>query len=332
MSDETFRAMIVEEKPDGAVSRRIGDRRFSELPDDDVLIEVRYSSLNYKDSLSATGHKGVTKRYPHTPGIDAAGVVQRSKSGAFASGDEVIVTGYDLGMNTSGGLAGLICVPEQWVVQKPDNLSLRESMALGTAGFTAALAINRLQVAEILPDHGEVLITGSTGGVGTLSVALLTQLGYRVVALTGKTQLTDYLLDLGAGEVMGREAFFSQDDRPLLRTRWSGVVDTVGGNILATALKTTAYGGAVVCCGMAASPQLETNVYPFILRDVSLLGVSSAECPMPLRKRMWEQLGSDWKIAKLDTITREICLAEVEPYITDFLSGQNYGRMVVRIA
>ena len=331
MKDKTFPALVVEEVSDGVFTRRILDRRLSDLPDADVLVEVRYSSLNYKDALSATGHKGVTRRYPHTPGIDAAGIVQSSNSPVIASGDEVIVTGYDLGMNTSGGLAGYIRVPEQWIVRKPNGLSLKQTMALGTAGFTAALALHRLQEAGVSADRGDVLVTGATGGVGSLTVALLAQLGYRVVALTGKTTMTDYLRELGAQEVIDRDAFLSQADRPLLSTRWSGVVDAVGGAVLATALKATRYGGAVVCCGMAASPQLDTTVYPFILRDVSLLGVSSAECPMDLRKRVWGKLAEDWKIDRIDRVTKEIGLSEVESHIARFLSGEIYGRIVVRI-
>jgi alcohol dehydrogenase len=331
MDPTTFQALVVDQCPDGTFRRSVAQRQLSDLPDAELLIQVQYSSLNYKDALSASGHKGVTRCYPHTPGIDAAGIVRRSRNDAYPVGSQVIVTGHDLGTNTSGGLAQYIAVPGDWAVMAPAGLTLRQSMALGTAGFTAAMALSHLEDHGLTPGEGEVLITGATGGVGSLTIALMNRLGYRVVAITGKADFADYLGRIGAADVLDRHEFLAGPDKPLWPGRWAGVVDTVGGPVLAAAIKSVAYGGAVACCGLAASAQLHTTVYPLILRNVRILGVETAQCPLDLRKRLWAKLVDIWMVPHLDAIVREVTLQEVDPVIESLLSGLNHGRVVVRI-
>ena len=329
MDRETFQAMVVHETAEGQFLRRIEERSLVDLPQGDVLIRVHYSSLNYKDALSASGHKGVTRAYPHTPGIDAAGVVEESLDGRFRPGDRVLVTGYDLGMNTPGGFGQYVRVPAEWVVELPQNLSLRESMIYGTAGVTAGLSVLKLQAHGVTPYQGEILVTGATGGVGSLAVGILASDGYPVVAATGKLEAAQFLLDLGAREVVHRDQVRDASGRPLLSGRWAGAVDTVGGEYLATALKSTRYGGAVTCCGLVASPDLPTTVYPFILRGVSLLGVDSQNCPMATRLRLWQKLAGEWKLANLNDLATECSLEGLEIEIERILEGKQRGRVVV---
>ncbi len=330
MNQKTFRAMVVEETADKNYVREIREKSLDDLPAGEVLIRVRYSSLNYKDALSATGNKGVTRNYPHTPGIDAAGEVAESTSTEFRSGDEVLVTGYDLGMNTSGGFGQYIRVPAAWIVRLPEGLSLKESMTYGTAGFTAALSVHRLQDHGVKPDQGPILVTGATGGVGSLAVAILTRAGYDVTAATGKQAEKQFLTELGAKEIVTREEVDDTSGKPLLKTKWAGVVDTVGGNILSTAIRSTSYLGCVTCCGLVASPELQTTVFPFILRGVSLLGIDSVHCPMALREEIWQRLAADWK-PNLDQIGLEISLAELDARIDDILQGKLKGRTRVDV-
>jgi len=330
---EAFAALVVSECADGSFQRAVTSRKLADLPPNDTLIRVRYSSLNYKDALSATGHRGVTRHYPHTPGIDAAGEIVESDSARLKPGDEVIVTGYDLGMNTPGGFGQYVRVPSAWVVKKPDGLTLRESMALGTAGFTAALGAHQLQRHEVTPECGDVLVTGASGGVGSLAVAILSRLGYRVVAATGKAEAHGWLRALGAQEILSRDDLHDTSGKALLKERWGGVVDAVGGAILATAIKATKRGGCVVCCGNVASPELHTTVYPFILRSVTLQGVDSAAADMPLRAQVWQKLAGEWKPppAVLAAIAREIALGELPPLIDTILQGRLQGRVVVAL-
>jgi acrylyl-CoA reductase (NADPH) len=332
MADRTFQAMVVRESANGEFTRQVEDRTIDDLPAGDVLIRVHYSSLNYKDALSASGNRGVTKKYPHTPGIDAAGVVRESTGEAFQPGDKVLVTGYDLGMNTPGGFGQYIRVPAAWVVRLPEHLTWRESMIYGTAGFTAALSVYKLEGQGIPPDQGEILVTGATGGVGSLAVSILARDGYQVVAATGKPEAAPYLLDLGARRVIPRDQALDTSSRALLSARWAAVVDTVGGEYLVTALKAVQYGGVVTCCGNVASAELVTTVYPFILRGVSLLGIDSVNCPPGLRWDLWQKLGSDWKLPFLERIASERTLADLNTEIDRILKGQQQGRVVVNLA
>lgn len=329
---ETFQALCITENEDGTFERRIAERRTDELPEGEVLVKVAYSALNYKDALSASGNKGVTRRYPHTPGIDAAGVVAESASSDFKPGDEVLVTSYDLGMNTSGGFGGYIRVPTDWVIKLPAGLALQESMILGTAGLTAAISIHKLRHSEVTPDKGEVLVTGASGGVGSLGVAILARLGYTVIAGTGKAEAHEWLRGLGASGFIGREELVDESGKPLLKPRWAGVLDTVGGEVLATALKTAQPHGAVSCCGNVASPKLPTTVFPFILRGLDLLGVDSQNYPMVQRRKLWQYLADDWKPDRLSDIMTETDLVGLKDrWIDTILAGGVQGRVVVKL-
>lgn len=323
-----FKALIVEESAPKQFSRKIDSKSTDQLPPGEVLIKVDWSSLNYKDALSATGNPGVTKTFPHTPGIDAAGTVADCSDASFTAGQHVLVTGYDLGMNTSGGFGQYIRVPSAWVVPLPDGLSLRESMVLGTAGFTAALSVVKLINNGVTPDQGEVLVTGASGGVGCLGVALLAKAGYRVVASTGKPGEAGLLRELGATAIMSREELLEGAERPLLKERWAGVLDVVGGETLAAAIKSTRYGGTVTCCGLVGSAALAINVFPFILRGVSLVGIDSVQCPMGPRLEVWQRLATQWK---LDTraLAHEITLTDLEQAIQTMLRGESKGRIVI---
>ncbi len=332
MSETTFKAMVVREGPEKSFTRDIEERTLSDLPEGEVLIRVTRSSLNYKDALSAIGNRGVTRSYPHTPGIDAAGEVAASDAAGFKAGDRVLVTGYDLGMNTAGGFGQYIRVPAGWVVPIPDNLSDEESMAYGTAGLTAALSVHHLGNRGIAPEGGPVLVTGATGGVGSLAVAFLARAGYEVTGVSGKPDADAFLRDLGAASVIGRDEAVDGSGRPLLKARWAGVVDTVGGDTLATAVKSTRLHGSVTCCGNVASGDLPLTVYPFILRGVSLLGVDSQNCPMDVRHQLWGKMANEWRIDALDRLIQRVPLAELSGHIDEILAGKKKGRTVVAVA
>lgn len=331
MSGKTFKAMVVEEEGEKNFVRSIKDRSTDELPEGDVLVNVRYSSLNYKDALSATGNKGVTRNFPHTPGVDASGIVAESNSPEFSTGEEVIVHAYDLGCNTSGGFGEYIRVPAPWVMKLPAGLTLKDSMVYGTAGFTAALSIMGLEKNGVTPAMGEILVTGATGGVGSVAVGILSKTGYEVVASTGKTDQEQFLLDLGAKEVISRDESRDGSGRPMLKGRWAGVVDTVGGEILVTAIKATKPMGVVTCCGNVASAELPLNVYPFILRGIVLIGIDSQNCPMETRVGVWNRLSGDWKLDNLDSMGREVTLEELDKEIPLILEGKQVGRVVVNL-
>jgi acrylyl-CoA reductase (NADPH) len=325
----TFQALVVRVSDDKKYTRAIEERSIEDLPQGEVLIRVCYSSLNYKDGLSCIGNRGVTRHYPHTPGIDAAGVVESSESGGFKAGDPVIVVSYDLGMNTAGGFGQFIRVPADWVMPLPERLSLRESMIYGTAGYTAALSVDALQRQGATPERGPIVVTGATGGVGSVSVALLAGLNYSVSASTGKRDAEEFLKELGAAEVIGREAVNDESGRPLLKESWTGAVDTVGGTTLATLLKRCMEGGVVVATGLVASPNLPTTVFPFILRGVSLLGINSQGTPMSLRREIWSRLAEEWKPAVLERLATDCKLEQVDPEIDRILAGDQRGRVVV---
>src|SRR5438034_3990484 len=328
---QSFKAMVVSETADKQFVREIKQRELSDLPSGELIIEVKYSSLNYKDALSASGNKGVTRKYPHTPGIDAAGVVVDCSNRSFAVDDQMIVMGYDLGMNTSGGFGQFISVPSAWAIKLPQSLSLKDSMSYGTAGLTAALCVIRLMASGLSKDSGEVLVTGATGGVGSVAVAILAKLGFNVVAATGKVSEQAFLTRLGAKAIISREEANDTSGRPLQKGRWAGVVDTVGGNILATAIKTAKYGGLVAACGNAMSADLAMTVYPFILRGVSVLGVDSVEIPVGTRVRAWQKLAQDWKLDLSELVT-EVSLEELNPKIDEILKGGIRGRVLVDLS
>jgi len=325
-----FQAFRVE-KTDAGFRRSVVTRAVAELPPGDVLIDVRYSSLNYKDGLSATGNPGVTRNFPHTPGIDAAGVVLESTDAAFAPGDEVIVIGFDLGMNTPGGYGQRIRVPAGWVVPRPAGLSLHESMVLGTAGFTAALAVHKLEQVGMTPAAGPVLVTGASGGVGSVAVRLLGHLGYEVVAVTGKPEQEAFLKSLGAARIMSREEARAGSDRPMLKETWGGVVDTVGGEILFNAVKSLNYGCSLAACGLVDSPQIPATVLPFILRHVNLLGIDSVQLPLAQKAEIWNKLAGPWYLAGLDRLEERLTLETLSDAIDRIMAGRMAGRGVVHL-
>ena len=325
-----FRALRVEKNDSGFV-RSVIEQEVEDLPEGDVLIDVQYSSLNYKDALSATGNPGVTRVFPHTPGIDAAGSVLASTDTRFAEGDAVVVIGFDLGMGTSGGFAERIRVPANWVVKLPEGLTARESMLIGTAGFTAAECVQKLEQAGMTPDSGPILVTGATGGVGSVAVKLLATLGYEVAAVTGKPEQHDWLRSLGASELLTREAAAEGAEKPLLAERWGGVVDTVGGDILFNGVKSLRYGCSLAACGLVAAPQFGASVLPFILRHVNLLGIDSVQLPLPQKTQIWSRLATDWKL-DLSELEETLSLHDLSAAIDRILAGQMVGRGLVDLS
>lgn len=300
MLPNTFRCYWVNKTADGNVQAEITQRSMSELPPGDVIIRVAYSSLNYKDALAATGHPGVNKQFPHIPGVDAAGRIATGEAdgapGDFAPQSPVLVTGFDMGANRWGGWAEYVRVPREWIVPLPAGLTLRESMILGTAGFTAGLCVDALQKHGLAPDSGEIVVTGASGGVGTFAVALLAKLGYHVAAVTGKATSHEYLRKLGAAEILSREQVDDRSSKPLLSGRWAGAVDTVGSHILGTILRTTRHSGCVAACGLAAGSDLPITVFPFILRAVTLAGIDAAWGSIPLRHQIWRRLAGPARV------------------------------------
>ena len=327
-----YKALVVFEE-DKKFVRRIVTCKVEDLPPGELLIRVHYSSLNYKDALSATGNKGITRNYPHTPGIDAAGIVESGDQKLYQPGDEVVVTGYDLGMNTAGGFSEYIRVPASWVVKKPATLSLKECMVIGTAGFTAATALYKLQCIGQQPEKGPIVVTGATGGVGSLAVALLSNAGYTVTAVTGKKDVTEYLTFLGAATIEPRTFVSDSSGKALIKPKWAGAIDTAGGTMLETLLKGCLPEGSIVSTGLVESPQLSLSVYPFILNGVSLLGVGSAGMEMPVRQMIWKKLSGEWNIKPtLDRIGKEVSLQELnKTCIDEILAGRIQGRIVVKI-
>lgn len=328
-TDINYRALVVSEH-DGTFIQTIKEVNTSNLPAGDVLIRVLYSSLNYKDALSATGNKGVTKKYPHTPGIDACGVIIDSESNHFAPGDKVIVSGYDLGMNTAGGFGEYIRVTSAWVVKLPEGLSPKEAMIIGTAGFTAGISISRL-TELVKPVDGKIIVTGATGGVGSVALSILSQLGYQTVAVSGKETEYPYLESLGAGEIISRNNFLNLEKKPVLSAKYAGGIDTVGGPILENILKTLMPLGAVTTCGSVASTELNMSVFPFILRGISLIGISAQNYPMHLRTKLWNKLANEWKPDNLLKIYTEIPLNKLPEAIPEILNGRLKGRTLVNL-
>ncbi len=325
-----FKALVSSEIDKKFISE-VKTRKIEDLPEGKVLIKVNFSSLNYKDALSANGNKGVSRYYPHTPGIDAAGIVEFSEVDRCQKGDEVIVTGYDLGMNTSGGFSQFIRVPEEWVVLKPAEISLSESMALGTAGLTAGLCVRKLLNHGIKPEMGKVFVTGATGGVGIVAMMLLSKLGFEVTAITGKMDSKELLMEYGASEVASRQDFDQKLLSPLQKSIFVGGVDAVGGDVLSNLLCSTSQRAAIACCGMVNGADLNTSVFPFILRGVTLYGVDSAETELSIKEEVWNNFSNDWKLNELENNIKEIGLSDLPKEIDTILKGQQIGRIRVKI-
>jgi acrylyl-CoA reductase (NADPH) len=299
------------------------------LPTGDVVIQVAYSSLNYKDALAYGGHPGVVRAFPHVPGVDCAGTVAESTSPEYRPGDQVLVTGYELGAGHWGGFAAYVRVPAEWIVPMPAALTVREAMIYGTAGFTAAQSVTAIVERGINPERGEIVVTGATGGVGSIAVAILAKLGYRVAAVTGKSDRHDWLRELGAASILGRDEVMNANDQPLLPARWAAAVDTVGGLPLATIVRSTAHRGCVTSCGLVAGTELPLTVYPFILRGVTLSGIDSAKCPRPQRLEMWQKLAGAWHVERLERLADEVTLDELPRRVEQILAGTNAGRTLV---
>ncbi|XP_060071104.1 putative quinone oxidoreductase YhfP [Ylistrum balloti] len=329
---KTYKAFQVIEKEAKQFERKVVEMEKPKIESGQVLIKVHFSSINYKDFLSSIGNKGVTRNYPHVPGIDASGVVEESQSADFPPGTEVIVTGFDLGMNTDGGFGEYILTPQEWVVKKPDGLSLEEAMIYGTAGFTAAQCIEAILGNT---DHEqlmskEVVVTGASGGVGSLAVMILSHLGYSVHALSRKEG--DFLKQCGAQAVASPSDWQAglDEKKPLLQEQWSAGVDTVGGSILSDVLRTSGYRSTIACCGMVADIKLTSSVFPFILRGVKLYGIDSAMCPINLKKQIWDRLATNWKPQKLHDLKKVIGLDELEASLMLMKEGKSQGRIVLR--
>jgi putative YhdH/YhfP family quinone oxidoreductase len=327
--DEKFPCYMVRRDDAGRVSARVEETNIDALPAGQVLVRVAYSSLNYKDALASQGHPGVVRNFPHVPGIDCAGTVVQSEVAEYRPGDEVLITGYDLGAGHWGGYSAFVRVPAEWIVPLPPGLSIREAMIYGTAGFTAAQCVTAIVDRGIAPKQGRVLVTGATGGVGCLAVAILAKLGYEVAAVTGKAEQHDWLRKIGAAEILDRTAVLDDSDAPLLSARWAAAVDTVGGKPLATILRSLKYRGLVAACGLVAGPELVTTVYPFLLRGITLAGIDSAKCPRPQRMEMWQKLAGPWRPADLEIVANEATLGGLSTYIDRILEGKIVGRTLV---
>jgi putative YhdH/YhfP family quinone oxidoreductase len=328
MADSMTRCFYVE-KIDGKVSHSITQRPVSELPPGEVTVRVQYSSLNYKDALAAGAHPGVVRKLPHVPGIDAAGEVVESSDARFTPGQQVIATSYEIGAERWGGWSELLRVPGDWVLPLPQGMTTRDAMVLGTAGITAALSVAALEEHGVSPDRGEVVVTGATGGVGSLAVMLLGKLGYKVVAVTGKPEHEPQLRKWGAARVIGREELLSPAEKPLLSVQYAGGIDTVGGLMLSTLLRRTDHYGCVAACGLVGGTDLPISVHPFILRGVTLSGISTAWTPRPRREEIWNRLAGSWKLDIPATAVRSVGLEEVTAEVERILAGQMTGRVVV---
>lgn len=327
---DTFQALWTTESSEGVFTTSMQSLPFEILGNQEVLIRVNYSSLNYKDALSASGHRGITRDFPHIPGIDAAGVVVSDQRGIFHPGDEVIVTGFDQGMNSHGGLSEYISVPGDWVIAMPSGLTVRSAMQLGTAGLTAGLAIQALLANGLSPNSGEILVTGATGGVGMIAVTLLAKLQFNVVAMCGKPELDEKLIELGAKRIVRRQEFLAEKPRALYPMQFAGAIDVLGGDVLVQLLKSLSYDGVVAACGMAAGVDLPLQVYPFILRGTRLIGIYSADAPLTRKQEIWQLLGSEWVIP-IEDLSNEITLEEAPKILDDFLANRSSGRYVIKI-
>lgn len=329
-SDAEYSAFVADRAADGTMSHTVGPRSAGDAGSGEVLVQVRYSSVNYKDVLSALGSPGVTKVYPHQPGIDAAGLVIDSHVPAIPTGSEVIVGGEQFGARAPGGWGARVRVPARWIVAKPRELSLRQTMAFGTAGFTAGLCVQRV-VATVGRGAGEVLVTGATGGVGSFAVAILGQLGYDVVACTSKSDSAQWLLDLGAKRIVQPADIANDAQRPLASAQWAAVVDAIGGEPLSAAIRATAPGGVVAACGNAAGADLSLTVLPFILRGVTLAGIDSTQVLGAERSAIWHKLATDWRPQALETMYTTVDVAQLTGVIDQIAQARQRGRVVVQL-
>ncbi|MBC1776937.1 NADPH:quinone oxidoreductase family protein [Listeria seeligeri] len=327
---KSFQALFIE-KEEQDTSLHFRDTTIDELPENDVTIEVHYSGINYKDGLAVLPDGKIVSEYPFIPGIDASGVVVESKSDRLQVGDEVIVTSYDFGVSYFGGYSEFIRVPAEWVVPLPAGLSLKEAMILGTAGFTAALSVDALEFSGVTPTDGKIAVSGATGGVGSLSSAILSKRNYQVVASSNKADAAEFLQKFGVSEVVTREAFQPEKIRALDKQLFAGAIDCVGGKPLAYLLTAVQYGGAVTTCGMSAGGKLDTTVFPFILRGIQLFGIDSVLCPMPKRESIWNRLATDYKLANLDELATEIPFSELPTALHQVMNGGVTGRYLVKI-
>ncbi len=331
MSTSSFKAFVVNKTSDNFTAG-LQDLTQDALPSGEVLVRVAYSSVNYKDGLASIPDGKVVRTYPFVPGIDLSGTVVESSDTRFKAGDEIIATSYDIGVSHYGGYSEFARLKADWLVPLPQGLTLKEAMALGTAGFTAALSVHQLQKNGLTPTSGPILITGATGGVGSIAIGILKGLGYTVAASTGKTEEHDYLKSLGATDILSREETSAESTRPMEKERWAGSIDAVGGSTLAYLLRTTKYGGSIAACGNTGGPNFNTTVFPFILRAVNLLGIDSVNCPMDLRRQLWQHLATDYKPASLlDSISKEASLEELPHVLSTILKGGIRGRTIVRI-
>lgn len=331
LSDNTFPCLMVRGSKENDVTFAVEEITLADLPPGEVVIDVDYSSLNYKDALACQAHPGVVRKLPHVPGIDCAGTIAESRDSRYAVDDAVLVTGYELGAPAWGGYSQKVRVPADWVVPLPAALSSRQAMTYGTAGFTAAQCVMALERHGIQPERGEIVVTGASGGVGSIAIAILAKIGYTVVAVSGKPEQADILKKLGAARVVPRNEVDDTSDTPLLSERWSAAVDTVGGNTLATLVRSTAHRGCIAACGLVGGVDLPLTVYPFILRGVTLAGIDSAKCPHRPRLEVWNKLSGEWNVSqRLDSLVREVNLSQLPSEVAAMLAGQNHGRILVR--
>ncbi len=327
----TYKALRVHETEKGTFIRKIETMDTDQLPEGEVLIRVHYSGLNYKDALSAYGNRGVTRRYPHTPGIDAAGIVEESEHPDFRRGDPVVVGGYDLGMDTPGGFGQYIRVPAGWIVPLPEGMDLKESMIIGGTGFTAGLSVYHLLEQGVKPEDGPILVTGAAGGVGSWSVLILKKLGFRVIAGTSRIDDSRELVSLlGADEHVDKSVIDDESGKALIRWKWAGAIENVGGNVLATALKACKPGGTVTCCGNIYSHELNTTVYPFILNAVRLIGISAQITEIGLRKKIWAKFSDEYRV-EMPGILRETSLDGLPEVLELAISRKNRGQVLLRL-
>ena len=327
---DNFKALVVNKTDNFTVE--VKDLTLADLPDGNVLVKVAYSSINYKDSLATIPEGNIVNTYPFVPGIDLAGVVISSNDDRFKKGDKIIATSYDIGVSHFGGFSEYARIPAKWIVPLPNGLTLKKAMIIGTAGFTAALSVQRLEENNVLPNKDKVLVTGATGGVGSFAVSILSTLGYQVEASTGKESEQEYLKSLGATSIISREDVYDGKIRALGKQKWSGAIDPVGGEPLAALLSQIKYGGSVATSGLTAGTQLPTTVFPFILRGINLLGIDSVYCPMDTRVQVWNRLATDLKPLNFNKfIQQEITLEQIPNVLPTLLKGQARGRTIVKI-